>query len=102
MYRKNVTDAIRKVVPSLGRDVAVFLYGSEARGEARKDSDIDLLIVIDKNNISLEDEMRITAPLYRIELNSGIIINTTFFTKNNWGKVVTPFYENVIQDAIAL
>lgn len=102
MYRLEVTDEIRRAVSAYGHRAAVYLYGSEARGDARQDADIDLLIVMDKDKVSLEDEMRLTAPLYEIELKTGILINTTFVTKSSWGSPVTPFYENVTEDAVAL
>ena len=74
----------------------------EARGDARPDSDIDLLILVDKDDISTEDELNITDPLYKIELETGILINPFILPKKIWGKVVTPFYENVMKEGVAL
>ena len=82
--------------------VEVKLYGSEARGDARPDSDIDLLILVDKEHVSAEDELNITDPLYKIELETGILINPFILPKKIWGKVVTPFYENVMKEGIVL
>jgi hypothetical protein len=47
-------------------------------------------------NVSHEDENRITYPLYNIEFATGIIISPQVYTKKSWANHrVTPFYENV-------
>ena len=57
---------------------------------------------MDKDDISTEDELNITDPLYKIELETGILINPFILPKKIWGKVVTPFYENVMKEGVAL
>lgn len=75
MKRTKIIKAIQKALQGMTPIVEVKLYGSEARGDARPDSDIDLLILVDKDDISTEDELNITDPLYKIELETGILIN---------------------------
>jgi len=40
--------AIREAVRELDPDAEVYLFGSVARGEARPDSDVDVLVVSDR------------------------------------------------------
>lgn len=102
MRREHIIEAIRSGLSNLRSGIEVRLYGSEARGEAHDNSDIDLLILVAKEKVTLDDELEITAPLYDIELKTGVLINTLILPKKEWGRIVTPFYENVMQDAVAL
>ncbi len=97
---KTIQEILRRVAP----DATAILFGSEARGDARPDSDIDVLILVDKEKISLQDRQTITFPLYDVELDTGIIISPKVFSKQVWEEQmsITPFYRNVMKEGILL
>lgn len=55
-----IKETLRKVIPAGGH---AFLYGSQARNEARPDSDWGILILLDKPKIEEEDYDNISYPL---------------------------------------
>lgn len=84
--------------------VQTILYGSEARGDARPDSDIDLLILVDTDKLSYNEKDRIIAPFYEIELETGIIISTLIMPRKDWENrpLLTPFQYNINKEGITL
>ncbi|WP_287643608.1 nucleotidyltransferase domain-containing protein [Bacteroides sp.] len=82
-----------------------ILYGSQARNEARSDSDIDLLILLDGEKMTLKDEESITLPLYELELKTGVSISPKVTRKKLWESrpfTPPPFYINVTNEGVVL
>jgi uncharacterized protein len=91
-------------IKSTNQGATIILYGSSARGDDKKDSDIDLLILLDKEKITREDEKKLKYPLYDIEFETGKIISPLVLSKKDWETKhkITPFYENVVKEGILL
>ena len=101
---EDILDLIRKSIRKREPDAKVILYGSRARGDNKDSSDIDLLILLDKEKITRADEKRIKYPLYDIEFETGKIISPLVMSKRKWEKIhrVTPLYENIQNEGIVL
>jgi uncharacterized protein len=102
--KNDILLSIKNTVKSVEPTATVILYGSFARGDGGSNSDIDLLILIDKEKISSEDMKRIKYPLYEIEFQTGQIISPLVLSRIDWESrhKITPFYENVNKEGVAL
>jgi len=99
-----IISRIKKSIHSKDPNAEAFLFGSRARGDARKDSDWDILILVDSDKVTNEIEDNFRDELFDIELDSGQIISTFIYPKNHWNsmKKYSPLYHNVELDGIRL
>ena len=93
-------EAVWVIVPS----AAVILYGSRARGDARTDSDYDLLVLVDGEvDWKLEDQIR--QCLYPLELATGAVLTVHAYSRMTWDSPLyraMPFTQHVERDGVVL
>jgi len=104
MSRPEIIEKIRNILHGIDPTAEVIVYGSEARGDARESSDIDLLILVNKKKLAYRDITRFTYPLYDLEITDGITVSPLVYTRDSWEKrpFLTPFYLNVMNEGIRL
>ncbi len=104
MSRNDIVNQISQTVKHIAPSATVILYGSEARGEARDDSDIDILILLDCDKRDGKQEDALTDKLYDIELSSGIVISPMIMPRKEWENrpFKTPFYINVMNEGVVI
>ena len=97
---------VKSVQELLGKKLKkVILYGSYARGDFKKNSDVDIMILADLSFEEIENYRdQISDIAYDIELNTGIILSPiikNIKTYNNRVKFI-PFYKNVQKEGVVL
>ncbi len=85
-------------------DAEIYLYGSQARGDANPLSDWDLLVLLNSENIPFSLEIEIMDGFYDIELETGQIISPIIYPKKEWNNKykITPLYENIQKEGIKI
>jgi len=97
MNKKKLLEQIKKTVLEIEPEAEIILYGSRSRGDAKKESDWDLLIIV---NEPLNDQRidRIRHQLYELEWDSGEVISSIVRTRDEWNSALyraMPFHHIV-------
>lgn len=101
---KSVIEKMQGVLAKhLPKDGEAILYGSCARGDARADSDWDVLILLNKRALDMSDYTDVSYPLTELGCDLGETISPMLYTKEEWKKYsFTPFYKNIQAEGIRL
>jgi predicted nucleotidyltransferase len=91
---------IKIIVQEREPSAKIYLYGSHARETSTKNSDWDLLILVNKDEITDEVERNILDPLYELEFDTGEVISPMVYSDKEWNSKyrITPYYSNVMRE----
>jgi predicted nucleotidyltransferase len=89
----------KRLTNTLGKPVQVIMFGSQARGDATKESDIDLLVVLPSIN---NDTLKITSDIaWEVGFEAGRVISAIPDTKENMKHYgFLPFYRNIKEEGV--
>lgn len=101
---KKILLKIKQLVNLAEPSATIILFGSQARKQSNKQSDIDILILVDQDKLTYLEEQRIKYPLYDLEFETGKVISPVIFSRNDWETrhSITPFYKNIKKEGVLL
>ena len=101
MTTSEVTNMISARVHQSEPTAKVILFGSRARGDARPDSDWDVMVLI--NDAAVAKRWSMSSDLIDLGWDIDKMINPIVYTHSEWKqRSFTPFYKNVMHDKIEL
>ncbi len=106
MIRRNqhIIQLIRHKVNELDSTAEVILYGSRARGDNKRDSDWDVMILLNRKNVDKKVEQTFRHHLLDVELEIGVPISVFVYSKSDWeGKYsITPLFKSIKKEGILI
>lgn len=78
----------------------VYLYGSYARGDFEKDSDVDIVAIVKGERVALQDKLRTIWDLSAdIGLAYDIVVSPTVIPYDEFEvyKEILPYYRNIVK-----
>jgi len=107
MSDSQITTILRVLRRELSRELGnqletVLLFGSRARGESRKDSDIDVLIVV-RGEFDYGDLIKRTSKIVSdLSLQHDVVISRAFASKERFENEQSPFFLNVRREGVVI
>ena len=108
MTKKQINSAVQELKLRLqemfGKDIDLRLFGSAVRGDYRKHSDIDVLVIL-PGRVGNAIEEKVFDAAYDIELKHSVIFGIVVYGKEFWGSEVAasmPLYQNIEREGIAV
>ena len=98
MDKGNIISAIKHVaITDIPQDARVILFGSQARGDERPDSDWDILIITNKEKLSADDHDLYSYPFWELGWKINAMIHPAVYTRKDWLTKSNPIFRNNVE-----
>lgn len=104
-----MNESVKELMAQLKRDLirlygerlkGLYLFGSHARDEADEESDVDVMIVLDRVDDYSTEIDRTGEVVSELSLRFGVTISRVFATERQWSQAQTMFFLNIREEAV--
>ncbi|MEZ0609628.1 nucleotidyltransferase domain-containing protein [Fibrella sp. WM1] len=95
MNRQAFIQAVKQTIQQIDPQAEVWLFGSQARGDARPDSDWDFLMLTDLP-VDRRFKRQVRDQVFYLGMETGETISTTIQNRADWQRLsATHLYQNI-------
>ncbi|MGB3295020.1 MAG: nucleotidyltransferase domain-containing protein [Phormidesmis sp.] len=98
---QQLLDEIVKQITTVGSPIKIVLFGSRARGDAKSDSDLDLLVIEESDLPTYKRAPRYHLALRDISMPKDIVVRTPYEVYE-WSAVPNAFVTTAIREGKVL
>ncbi|MCK4815543.1 nucleotidyltransferase domain-containing protein [bacterium] len=102
--QESILIKIKNIILEKEPDARIILYGSRARGDSQTESDWDILILLNKDEVDKKMEQSFRHFLFDLELEIGEPISVFVYSKMEWENKysVTPYYKQIKSEGVSI
>ncbi len=102
MKKEDFLEKIKLAVLSVDGGAEIILFGSRARGDHKKDSDWDVLVLTEMETNS-DFTKKINDKIFDLELEFTQAVSPIIVDKRTWEDwAIMPLYKNIAKEGIAV
>ena len=102
MKKEKILKKIASIIAPIDKDIKIWLYGSQARGDAKQVSDWDILIIT-QQKLDYKRKWKLSDPIYDLGINLGVSFSIFIYSTLEWEKFkADSFYKNVEKEKIPI
>lgn len=104
MNRETIFNHIKEIVRKAAPTAETLLHDTETTSEVKEDSDIGILVLLDKDEVTIDDEAKISWPLYELEVRLRITIKPHIMPRIKWESRPSrkPFHVDMATEGVLL
>jgi len=99
---KKIAGSFKRLLDERIGESEVIIFGSQARGDAKTGSDLDLCVIIEKNSRAIQNQILDCA--WEVGFQYGIVIAPLIYSKRDWAGIMSqsPIVQSIRSEGIKL
>lgn len=101
---QDIIQSIKRAISTIDPSAEVHLFGSRARGDAKEDSDWDILVLVDKDVDRIQSQAPYREAILQVMTETDQVISTFIRNKDKWNTLhrMAPLFHEVEREGVLL